>query len=352
MAKKAKSSLFAKHGTAAKKAFNRHKKDSTKLDSGGELPPNLEGVARLTDIKFDKYKTGENEGEYYFLANGVCVAPDIFAGVKCKGKYTQIMEPMCDTPTRTRPDFDAHFEWVLNQLRLLGVETKELDPDDLEEVMAALKDSGIYFDFRTWQGKPTESFPNPGINSVWKGINEEFVPDDGDDGVEDNTGDDDEDEEDEEEEAEDAEDSSTEEDEDDSEGGSELDILAAAADDNDDRKAQLKLTKLAKTHDIDPEELESWAAVVEAINEAETGGSEEEEAEEDEEEEDGEEEDAYKPTKGDVCKYKPPKSRKQVECEVTAISTGKETATLKSMADGKTLYKGVPWSKLEAVDDE
>lgn len=74
-------------------------------------------------------------------------------------------------------------------------------------------------------------------------------------------------------------------------------------------------------------------------------GEEEEESEEEESEE--EEEEAVVPEKGEVWYYKPPKSRRDVECEITAVFENKETCNLKSLVDGK-LFKGIAWTELAA----
>ena len=82
-----------------------------------------------------------------------------------------------------------------------------------------------------------------------------------------------------------------------------LDALATSADDDSDEDAQTKLTEIAETYDIDPNNLDTWADVAEAIKEAQEGATEEEaEEEEVEEEEEADEVVPVKPAKKKVAK--------------------------------------------------
>ncbi len=70
-----------------------------------------------------------------------------------------VPSPFCDTLDRdkkSRRTFEEHYAWVLNQIRILGVDTEELTFDDLEDVCQELVDQGTFFNFRTWQGRKME----------------------------------------------------------------------------------------------------------------------------------------------------------------------------------------------------
>ena len=71
------------------------------------------------------------------------------------------------------------------------------------------------------------------------------------------------------------------------EDGEEIDLeaLAASADDDQDEDAQAQLTEIAESYDIDPNDYETWAEVVELIREKASEGEEEQEEEQEEEEE-------------------------------------------------------------------
>jgi len=59
----------------------------------------------------------------------------------------------------------------------------------------------------------------------------------------------------------------------------------------------------------------------------------------------GEEIEEIVPDKGDVFNYRPPRARKDVDAEVTAVFKKAKTVNLKNNDDG-TMYKQVPWTKL------
>lgn len=164
------SAFMQKYGLRLKQAHEEHKNDETEFGTGGQLPPGINGgVAQLVECKVDQYKKGSNQGDWYWYAAGVCIEPVEHNGIRCEGLRTSIMEPLCDTPTRSRPTFKEHLAWVYNELRKLGINTSTMRGDDLEVVMQALKDAAPYFRFRTWQGDPTPEFPNPRVNHDWQG---------------------------------------------------------------------------------------------------------------------------------------------------------------------------------------
>lgn len=133
-----------------------------------ELPAGIErGVARLTEIGIRDIYQGENAGELLFEATGVVVSPVEYAGLT-----TTIREPLCDTPNRpSRKTFNNHWCWVLNELYKLGVAHGALTTfQELEMVLKALSQTQPYFKFRTWEGPPSEKYPEPKVNHIWNGL--------------------------------------------------------------------------------------------------------------------------------------------------------------------------------------
>lgn len=361
---KAKSGLAKKLGSSGAEAFEAHKNDETKISASGDLPGGIEGgVAQLVDCKFDQYKTGDNQGEYYFYAAGVVVSPKSVTTkdgtIIIKGSRTSIMEPMCDTVSKSgkgRQSVSEHLEWVLNEMRKLGVNTSEIGFDDLETVAESLIEAAPFFRFRTWQGKATEEYPDPRVNHEWKGVVTDYVPDDEEE-VKDET-----------EEEKPASKPTAKptakavtapakppakptakptakkpEPEPEPEEELDLDALAEAAD-NDDTEAQSKLAGHAKLYDVDYESAENWTAVAEALKEVMENAS----AEAENAEEEAEAETEWTPAKTEVYMYKPAGTKKAIECEVMAVFADKKTVNLKNLDDGKTSYKGVKWDALSA----
>lgn len=323
MAKRTKrSGLLGKNADRLRRAHEEHKGDDTSFGAGEDLPAGINGgVAKLVDCKFDVYARGDNEGEYYFYAAGVVVQPTIHEGVNIEGLRTSIMEPMCDTPNRSRETVEEHHSWVLNEIRKLGIATDEIGIDDLEATAKALKESGLHFRFRTWQGEATEQYPNPRVNHQWRGICEYEEEEDG--GMAEATkGKEPE-----------PEDTNT---EDDVPFEDETNEALADKADGGDEEAQEELAKRAREVGVDPDKPANWRDVATAI--AETSEDPADAGDKDSE-----------PVKGETYLYKPPKKRKEVKCEVTAVFAGKETCNLQNL-DTKQGYKSVPWGKLVDVE--
>src|SRR3954451_15464179 len=95
-----KSTLFAKHGARLQKAHEAHKADETDFGNFIDLPPGIDrGVAQLTKCGFGIFKKGNNEGEWFFQAQGSIIEPVDFGGERVAGRITKIgPEPICDTP--------------------------------------------------------------------------------------------------------------------------------------------------------------------------------------------------------------------------------------------------------------
>lgn len=287
--------------------------------SSGDLPEGIEGgVAILVDCKVGKYEKGDQKGESYFYAAGTVVSPAEHGGVKIEGLRTSIMEPLCDTPQRTsRPKLADHIDWVLNELKKLGVSAEAIagirSEDDLKAVCAALKQAKPSFRFRTWKGQATKEFPNPRVNHEWKGATAAVSAPAED--VTDNSGE---------------------------AGAGDADendpaALGVAADNGAEGAAE-KLSELAKAAGFSQKQIdgaESWTALGKEV--AEASGGEDNSAEGNGE---------WTPGKGDIYLYKPKGARKPQECEVTAVFEGNRTCNVKSMDDGK-MYKTVSWDALE-----
>jgi len=291
-----KSGLAAKYGSKLASAVSNHGADSTEYSNFGELPGGIRnGVAQLVECKFDTYKKGDNEGEYYFLAAGTVVSPETGPdGAPIIGLRTQIMEPVCDTSKRdgTIVTQDEHISVIFNELRKLGADTNGIGAEQLEEVAAALKEAAPYFRFTTSQSEPTAAFPNPRVWHNWNGVKglENYSPDGGE-AVEDDTA----------EEAEEEEAPAPKaakpvakkpapepepEAEEDVPFGDDLDDLVAAANGKDKKAAVAATNELSEKaiaagySEDEVGESENWEAVAEMIRNPKTEGGEDSEPEE------------------------------------------------------------------------
>ena len=373
---KKKSSLAIRLGNKARKAFEEVKDQEPEFDTQAGLPGGIEGgIARLVECKFTQIAAGkQNAGKDMFYAAGVIVSPAEVNGVNIEGLRTQISEPLYDTPTRSRKTVDDHLEWVMNEMKKLGLDMSEMTLDDLEGAAETLKEEKPYFRFRTWSGTKQEitkkgnkffvgvvgpyateaaakaanpyAGTEPRVQHTWNGTCEYQEDEEAtDDGMVDESptvkpskatkstkavGKVVEEEE------------TAEED---------LAELAAAADGGDTEAAE-RLFELATEAGIDEETInstEEWSAIVDMMQssdeETEETEEEEESDEEDTEEETEEEEEEWKPEKEEVYAYKAPGMRKAIDCEVTAVFENKETVNLKNLNDNK-VYKSVPWDKL------
>jgi hypothetical protein len=344
------SALAAKLGQAGAKAVEAHKDDEARVGVA-PLPAGIEGgVAQLTMCKFDVYKEGDLKGEFYFMAMGSVLKPREIGGVGIAGLYTQLGPiPVCDTPKRTKKTVEEHVDEVLNHLRLLGVDTKEIPTEQgpaavaawLENAAAALQQSQPTFRFRTWIGTATPQFPTPRVQHSWLGACEYEADGTEVPVVQDTTP-----------EAvvedEQADDSRTEEDQGDA--GEDLNALAEKAD-GGDRDAAEALQDMALKAGIKQKQIDAtkdWAEVAAMVQET-PGGSEEAAGGETAEEEEAEPEPVV-PSKGSVYKFKAPKAKKLSECEVLQVMAKAQTVNLRDLDSPgkKTVYKDVPWDKLIA----
>jgi hypothetical protein len=350
-------SILAKLGQRGAQAYETHKRDEVEQSNFEDLPAGINGgVARLVDIKFDKIKEGKtNAGEVYFYAAGVVVAPKEHNGELIEGRRTSIMEILAETPERQgRKTLDEHMKWVIQQLKKLGLETENVQFNQLESAVEMIKQAQPYFKFRTWLPPKSNNGQEPRTVHFWNGAvdfsgNGEVLDD-----VADNSPT-----------AQDVEvpetDAETTVIEETTAGAfdefNDLDALVAKAEGGDEEaQAQLREMAIAAGTDEDAvDAAESWAVVAEMVQGTAATKTEEEPAPAPAPE-------AQKwtgPKKGEVYKYRPVitdpktkkqvKSRKAVECDVVAVAKKGETCDLKSLDDGK-VFKAVKWDELESAE--
>lgn len=343
---KGKSGLAAKAGKKLLEAHAEHQSDETDFGFSGGLPAGIEGgIAQLTECKFGIYEKGDNEGEYYYMAMGVVKSPKSLRDkdgnvLQIAGSHTKVGPiAICDTTNRDGEvtPLAKHWAKILNELRKFGVDTKKFKAEDAESVAEALKQAAPHFKFRTWQGKPTDKYPDPRVNEDWKGVIENYVEgQSAGETVEDNTGN-----------AADfnpgAEETTSIETTETTSGseGPDLDALAARADNADGGEdaadAQREISAMCATANIDSGPMANWTEAVEALKAAGSGGASKL----------GKTEKAFEPKERNVLFYQPKGKKKAVETEVTHVFNDKQTVNLRDLSDGKTVYKGVPWTELK-----
>ena len=160
-----KSSIYNKLGTSIKRAFNENKSNEIVEDFGGDLPPDLVGIAKLISCEIAGVKAeGPNKGKPLFQAVGIVVQPKIFEGLPVEGLRTNINRKLFTTEYKTDGE---SVSLMLNDLKKLGVDTDEMELSDLEETLKTLAEEEIYFAFRTWKGSASDDFPNPRVQRRW-----------------------------------------------------------------------------------------------------------------------------------------------------------------------------------------
>ena len=393
MAKTVKSGLMAKYGSKLDQAVQAHAEDETTYGRI-QLPPGINnGVAQLVECKFDVYKSGQNEGEYYFRAAGVVMEPAVVhtkdGDIVVRGQQTSIMIPVCGTKTQGGKETtqQEHVADILNEMRRLGAKfSAKGGASQLEQLAEGLKQVKPFFKFTTSLRKARTKDQTDGVWENWHGTNglEDYVPPE-EEFVND------ENEQVEVEEPEEVEEVEEEakpaksapktkpvptknppqppkkappkapepEPEDEPEGFTEfgdLDSLVEQADKpgKAGQPARDKLNDWAVQLGATEEEVNdaaNWGEVADMIRNG-SGNTETEQEPEEEQVEEEEEQDEWVPEQGSMVQYKPqdPKTKRPVktpvDCEVTAINSKKKTVTLKNHDDGKSVYKDVPWDDL------
>ncbi len=411
--KRQTSGLLGKYRDKIKEGHEQHKGEETEYKSFGDLPEGIEdGIAELRECKFDVHKDGDNKGETYFTIVGIVCEPKthtytdehkVTRTVKTEGKRFSVIEPLYDTPKRTRKTTQDHIGKIYDYLRRLGVNTKEIDEDSLEETANSLADKSngtIYFTFRTWRGKPAttgeyagkepmlqqtlvkwcdytpaEDAATSDVNDGSKTVEQpkakatnghvptatapkptgkptttkkplppvdEELPTDTDPDAE----------------AEAA-----------AEGETDLETLIQLADAQDQTSMDMlkKMAMDAGVEEADVDNANNWTEVVELMQAAMEGtsGSEPEEEPTGVDQEQEEEEQEYVWKTDDVCLYKPldpktkkpfkdtkdpKKDRKPVECTVTGVDKKGKTVNLKNLDNPKLTYLKIAWSDLITIE--
>lgn len=336
-------------------SLKKHSTDETRTRADfTNLPAGItDGVAVLTAATLGQYKEGTAmAGQPFIRLAGTVVEPKTHVAtpkafidgkvqitdtkeMKVQGLQTSQMLPLCDTKTRAGKvtSEDENVDRALNELRLLGVDTTEIeDEESLEAVLEALQGAGVHFKFKTSGSDPNANFPEERVWENWYGAIEDYESDDSGDDIEDDTED-----EEESDNSDDAEEESEDESEEESSDSEDLSSLAEAADEGDE-EAAAKLEDLAKEAGISEEAIEgveSWADVVEMID---NGGKSESESD-----------DGWVPEKGDIYDYKGKGKRTATPHEVTAVFEGKKTVNLKNSETGASV-RGIAWDDLQEAD--
>lgn len=123
----AKSKLAAKYGANLGKSAMSHAKDETTAGVQGVPPGIRDGIARLTSVKFDAYKTGNNAGKFYFQCQGMAITPDSIPGpqgiLKVRGRNTRVqiaIDEQKDGSGKVTATQDEQVAKIVNQMRLLA----------------------------------------------------------------------------------------------------------------------------------------------------------------------------------------------------------------------------------------
>lgn len=133
-----------------------------KADYGdARLPGGIRnGIAQLKMCKLGILENGDHKGMPYFMAYGTVKSPKEVEGVNVEGLLTRIgPEPICNTPEKTgersRKTALDHYDWVLNQLRILGVDTSKTTLEQIPAICAKLEQMAPHFRFSTREGTKT-----------------------------------------------------------------------------------------------------------------------------------------------------------------------------------------------------
>jgi hypothetical protein len=334
-------------------------------------PPGIKkGVAQLDEVKFDEYKSGENEGKPYFSATAIICEPvkHVYTPtskgqpigdaveVHTAGMQTRIQIPMYDVKAKSGKNMgqittkEQQAMKVAQYLRALGADTSKVrkisDLEPLAETLTRIArnpKTPIYVNFRTSVRQSMNIGEADGSWQNWEGCDglENYTPPGGDELPPEMTTNDTT--------TASAPATSTEPDLS-GEGGnpheqSSIEELVEGAQNGDDAAQTELLRRAAEATGQSAEEIneaaESWQGVADLVTAP-----------------DGSEPDAPEPPKkGDHVNYRPPVNgpkgptpgKKVVECTVTMVNDKAQTVTLKNTVDGKTLYKDVAWASLEPV---
>ena len=323
----------------------------------------LNGVAQLSEVKFDVYKSGTNKGKPYFRAVGVVIEPRSIikdgAEVVVAGMQTSIMEPCCNTTTqdgKKSTSAGEHAANVIMEMRKLGADfgpkpqVHQLEPAAKALTESARNGNPVYFRFSTSERKPRTPKDEPGVWENWYGVKglEDYVPPEAAEaGVHDATGE-----------------QQTQEPQalqdqaavpDVQAGGDEevdLDALAAAADGDPEHALDepdgpgLKIGQVAEQVGADltaVSSANSWAEAVEIIRAAAESGQGGEDA--------APAAPPWVAKKGETCGFKPTvkgvRAKASVACKITALYPKVGQCDLQQLANPKVTYLKVKVADLE-----
>lgn len=180
MAKQEKTStLVGKYGARLQKAVAAASDKPPEAGRQGVPAGVTNGIARITKCGFGQYKTGANQGEFFFRAEGVVVEPGTIIDrtgreVSVAGMVTSVMEAVCDTKTQAGvvTTLEEHVERIENHMKLLGAEPGSFDgsPNSLESVAAAIQEAQPYFRFSTSVRKALREGEPDGVWENWYGV--------------------------------------------------------------------------------------------------------------------------------------------------------------------------------------
>jgi hypothetical protein len=329
-------------------SIKKHAKDETDYGQDFSRLPGgiIGGIAKLVEARLNKYKTGKNIDKQHLYLVGVVIQPKRAVQtiqewkdgkvntissqeIRVEGLQTRQILPLDDfvNSKGVVTGGDENVAAAMNALRILGGEecTNELSSEeDFKALLSSLVESGIHFRFTTNTPTPTADYPNPITFERWNGTkgledysnleeNGQAQP------VQDNTPA--------------------------AADTADIEALAAAASGGDEDAAE-KLKNIAVEAGVSEKEVDSandWSDVPALIEAAKSDGS-------DQPQEPAEEESAkdWKPAKGELYNYKPPKAKKPIEVEVTGVNFKNKMVNLKGNDNPKLVWKDVKWDALEA----
>ena len=368
--------------------LKKHATDPTEYGGAvGQLPPGINrGIAQLTGAKVGAYqKEGRyvKAGEKFVNLIGTVIEPVSIVAVRSafvdgkvqvvssreeriEGLLTSQTLPLCDTTNAAgeTTSADENVATALNELRKIGGDESTAEVEDEESLQAVLDsltdtENPCYFHFSTNASTPNKDYPTERVWERWQGCRglEDYLPEESE-AVEDETEEEEEPKKSARKLAKAAAETEPEGDDDipfdpgeavaQGMGDKDLEALAVAADAND-ADAVDRLVQVSEQTGVDHEKYGFWGDFVAAVLEARGAGEEEDEEEEVEDEEDEEED--WEPAKGEVYEYKPPKAKNPIKVEVTAVFIKQQRCNVKSLKDGKTIFKNVQWDRLEYPED-
>jgi len=281
---------------------------------GGEIPAGIEnGVAKLVALEMKEYgKETRNPGKPFVFLSGVCMEPDNVKGQRCKGLRVNKRFDLFQKENKegeVYQTFEEGWKKFLNELKKLGVDTSETDPEEIVEgdILSDLVEEGIHFKFSTWQPKDSDY-----VNITLRGLIEDYEE----------GGEDEEESEDDSQDETDAEESDEESSEEDESESEDLLSLGKAADEDEDETAAATLAEKAEEAGINPDDYDTWTALAKELSKSSKKGEESEEVK-----------------VGDIMEYE------GSQVTVKKVYPKKKTADVEDM-DTEEIHRGVSWSDL------